>query len=127
MVVDEDGILTPEEQALLKKVKRSQVWRLVMDALCYERELLFGGNSSISGLNGLPDSTERLWKIHGAILLIQHLLQEGPQLVIWYRRHMDALETAKQERRAGKDATVEREYAPGETTDGLHEPPSFDL
>lgn len=120
-------VLKDEEIALLKRVQRSKVWRLITDALCLEREELFSGNSSISGLGGHAGTTEQLWKAQGAILLIQHLLQEGPQLVIWYQRHMEALETAKAERRVGKDATTEREYVPGETREGLHEPPSFDL
>lgn len=124
---DRDGILTPEEIQLLKRVSRSKVWRLITDALCLEREQLFAGNSSISGLSGHPTTTEQLWQNRGAILLIQHLLQVGPQFVIWYQRHMEAKETDRVQRRVSKDAQPEREYAPGEATDGLHEQPDFDL
>ncbi len=123
-----DGLLSDEEIQLLRRVARSKVWRLIADSLCLEREQLFNGNSSVSGLSGQPGTTEQLWMNRGAILVIQHLLQTGPQLVIWYRRHMDAMETEKDVRklREGQEAP-EREYVP-EATEGLHERPSdFDL
>lgn len=120
----EAGLLTQEEQDLLRRVERSKVWRLMRDSLCWQRELLFSGNSAIPGLAGQPSNSEALWANRGAILLVQHLLQEGPKLVIWYTRYM----VEQQEEKARAKAPVktpEREYAPG--SNGLDERPEFDI
>lgn len=116
------GLLSPDEEELLRRVERSRVWKLIRDALCLEREQLFGGNSTISGLSGHPATTEALWTSRGAILLIQHLLQEGPRLVIWWQRFM----VEQAERKAREKSTVptpEREFSPL----SLDDKPEFDL
>lgn len=122
--IDPDaGLLTPDEEELLRRVERSKVWRLIRDALCMEREQLFGGNSTISGLSGHPNRNEALWTSRGAILLIQHLLQEGPRLVIWYQRYM-AEQAERKARDKGTVARPEREFSP---RSDLDDKPDFDL
>lgn len=119
----EDGLLTQEEQDLLRRVERSKVWRLQRDAMCLEREELFNGTSSIQGLSGQPTTNEALWMNRGAILLLQHYLREGPRFVVWYQRHV----AEQAEKRAAARGTVkapEREYSP---QPGFDEQPDFDL
>jgi hypothetical protein len=110
-------ILTQDEEVLLLRVSRSKVWRLIRDALCLEREELFAGNSSISGLSGHPSTPEALWQNRGAILLIQHLLREGPRCVIWYNRYVAA---KAEEQRQRNPKAPEREF-------GQTDLPNFDM
>lgn len=114
-----EGLLSQEEQALLQRVSRSKVWRLIMDALVAEREALFSGHSTLPGLTGQPATNESLWKVQGAILLVQYLLQNGPAFVVWYQRFKEAQEDTKK----AKPKMPEREYNPT----ALNEPPDFDL
>lgn len=119
----DQGLLSPEEEELLRRVEGSQVWQLIRDALCLERETLFAGTSSVSGLAGQPTTTETLWVNRGAILLIQHLLQEGPRLVVWYTRYMD--EQAKKQTAKSATKRPEREYSSRPELNGR--PDEFDL
>lgn len=121
-MMDDKGLLTQDEQVLLRRIERSQVWRLIRDSLCYERENLFGGHSDIPGLTGQPEGVEALMRNRGAILLIQHLLQEGPKLVIWYRRYM-AAQAEQKVREKGSPRTPDREFS----RDEHDERPDFDI
>lgn len=120
---EEQSLLSPDEETLLRSITRSKVWRLIQDALIKAREDLFAGTSTVHGLSGQPTTNEALWANRGATLLVQHLLQEGPLFVIWSKRSMDA----QAEEKAARKATVgmpEREYVPsGIKTDA----PDFDI
>lgn len=105
-----DGLLTPDEQELLRRIERSRVWRLIRDSLCLLREELFAGTSSVSGLVGQPETNQALWQHRGAILLIQHLLQEGPRCVVWYERYM-AEQREQRVREKGTVKAPEREFS----------------
>ena len=107
----EDGLLTQDEEALVGRIERSKVWRLLRDSLCLDREELFSGNSGVPGLTGQPETNQAMWMQRGAILYIQHLLQGGPRLVVWYERHM-ADEREKKAREKGTVKKTEREYSP---------------
>ena len=102
----EHGLFSLEEQATLKAVERSKIWRLVRDALMFDREQL---------LSSQPATSEALWLRWGEITRLSRLLREGPQFVIFYRRAMEAKARAKTE----EDATE-----PG--IPGTAEPPNFD-
>lgn len=124
---DSDGLLTPDEQTLLRSVARSRVWKLVQDALFKAREDLFAGMSSIPGLDGEPTTPEALFKNRGAILLVQHLLREGPLFVIWYTRQM---EQQREERILKQQATAgptEREFPPRDSAFTADKPDGFDI
>lgn len=114
------GLFTPEESALVQSVLHSETWRLIEDALTKAREDLFSGLSTIPGLSGQPEGNQALWQNRGAILLIQHLLREGPNLVIWYNRFM-ATQPAQKPRERAVPKGPEREYVPGD------EGPDFNL
>lgn len=119
----EDGLLTQDEEALVTRIERSRIWRLLRDTLCWEREALFSGTSNVQGLLGQPDTNQALWSNRGAILLIQHLLQEGPRLVVWYERYM-AEQREQKAREKGTVKKTEREYS---SHPELQEPDNFDL
>src|SRR5688572_24501302 len=121
----DEGLITDEEAALLKSVLNSRVWRLIADMLMGEREALFRGNSSVTGLEGQPGSNEHLWKVQGAILLIQHLLQQAPRSVIWWRRYMDEQTTTRAARKKARVKGTEREYTPDPAV--APESPEFDI
>lgn len=74
-------LYTAEELAEVEKVRKSRLWRLITDALCYRREQLFSATAATSN---------DLWKQKGAIEEIQALLQRGPLLVVEYQRYMKA-------------------------------------
>jgi hypothetical protein len=116
-------LLSPDEEALLKKVSRSQLWRLIMDALVAQREALFSGHSTLPGLSGQPATNESLWRSQGAILLIQYLLQNGPAFVVYYQRHRDEQEAERQAKKV-KATNAEREFNPASP---MNERPEFDI
>lgn len=99
----EAALFSDEEAALVRSVERSRVWKLLRDALCYEREKRFQEL-------GESNETSLVLKKAGAIELIQWLLQEGPRFVVWYRRYMDAQEDTTVRERARK-RLVETEEA----------------
>ena len=123
MTPDQDGLIPPDDEELLRRVERSQVWRLIRDALCMERERLFAGNSTISGLSGQPSTNETLWMNRGAILLIQHLLHGAPWFVVQYKHHM-AEQAEKRVNEKGTMKQPEREFTARPATD---EKLDFDL
>lgn len=117
---EDHGLLSPDEEALLKRVERSQLWRLIKDALCFEREQRFSAE---------PATDQALWKNWGAIEMIQYLLQNSGMFVIRYRRYMDAQEESKLREKAA--AVLASQPAPAERTfdsqRSTPEPPTFDL
>jgi hypothetical protein len=119
--MSDTGLLTVDEEQLLRRITTSKVWRLIQDALVKTREDLFAGFSTIAGLDTQPTTQETLWINRGAILLAQHLLREGPLFVIWYQRHMAAETEAKALQKASP--LPEREYEPSP----FREKPDFDL
>lgn len=119
----DDPLVTPEDVALVKAVLNSRVWRLLCDSLVAEREALFSGRSNVAGLSGLPATTESLWKAHGAILLIQHLLQEAPRNVVWWRHFMDE-QKSHGRKKSRTPKAPEREYRPDPD---LTAPAEFDI
>jgi len=122
LIPDTDGIFNTDELALLNRISRSKLWRLLQDAMVGEREALFSGHSTIAGLHGQPSTNEALWQSRGAILLIQYLLQNGPLFVVLYQRQREADEQERLSRKAIQKMP-EREYNPTP----LNETPDFDL
>lgn len=115
-MTDDAGLFSQEEQALVRRVERSQVWRLIRDTLAHERELLFATD---------PKTTEELWAQRGAISQVTRLLREGSSLVVYYQRFMAAeAERKAAEQRQTAVARGERVYTPGSAAE---EPPQFDL
>jgi hypothetical protein len=119
----DEPLFTDEDAALVKAVLNSRVWRLLCDSLVAEREALFSGRSNVAGLAGHPSTTEALWKAHGAILLIQHLLQEAPRNVVWWRHYMDE-QKSQRRTKSRRPKSPEREYRPDPD---LNTPTEFDI
>jgi len=76
---DSSGIYTEQEEAIIRSVSRSKVWRLIRDALCYERECLYNRRAA---------TTEELWTREGELRQVQRLLRQGPHLVVLYDRYV---------------------------------------
>ena len=82
MTHDEDpesGLFTPEEEALLARVRDSQLWQTIRCGMAEEREaLLSPGDRPMTQ----AEITER-W---GRVRELTRWLRRGPQLVVFYDR-----------------------------------------
>src|SRR6516165_11683112 len=111
---DGDGLLTQDEQAIMRRVERSRVWRLLRDAMGWEREEL---------LRQEPQDDRQLWKTWGKIELLGRLLQDSPRNVIWYTRFMKQREEEAVLPASKQAPEPERTFDP----DGFPEKPQFDM
>lgn len=72
------GLFTPEEQALLQRVKDSDLWRLFAMALAEDRESLLRMPP--------PQTNEALNQRWGALTQLTRWLESGPTIVVHHSR-----------------------------------------
>lgn len=80
---DEQPIYSPDEEKLIAAVKRSRMWKLIRDALVYERERLYCALPDADALG----ADRRLWMRQGEMAVVQRLLHQAPHLVVIYDRY----------------------------------------
>lgn len=108
IVVDENPLLTPEEEKLIESTKRSRVWRLIRDSLALEREQLTRLEVDAEASN----LVFRLGKKEGRLAAVNRLLNLGPLLVVLYQRYV------REQARKGEDAVAaDAPTRPGEPPD----------